>query len=69
MSKLMGFECVVRALRSGYEVRRPKWKENAHIRYDQITTKQILLQDGKDTSFYVATSEDILAQDWESYRD
>lgn len=66
---LMGFECVVRALRSGYKVRRPSWKPGVHIYYDHAITKQILFQEDKGTSFYTANTEDIMAEDWERYLD
>jgi len=71
MAGNMGFECVVRALRSGYKVRRSKWRPQEHIEVKILITDEKIIvfgptSDGK-FSAYIASAEDILAEDWEKY--
>lgn len=68
----MGFECVVRALRSGFPVRRPQWLSDDHLEIKNIDSQQKIIRCMSDDIFhgeeeYFASSEDILATDWEKY--
>lgn len=65
---LMGFECVVRALRSGYMIRRPHWKPEEHLESGTILDKKTIFYATADHTWeYSANPEDILATDWERY--
>lgn len=66
MSKLMGFECVVRGLRLDRFIRRPSWPSNECIAIIGSTVRKCTKgPNGLVYSEYFASSDDILANDWE----
>ena len=70
MAGLMGFECVIRALRSGYRLRRPHWDPDKRLflkRDDDGQEIIIETDDPMDWGPYRARSTDLLAEDWEKY--
>lgn len=63
---MMGFECVVRALRLNRYIRRPQWSSGQFIAVIDGTIKLAMKSpDMIVYSEYCASSDDILANDWE----
>ena len=63
----LGFECVVRGLRAGRDMKRAAWVDGTFIRYIPETKEIMLYMStiyGNTSMFYQALSDDIMATDW-----